>query len=200
MTTRPLQPRAARTRRLILESAAKAVDIHGPEASLGQMCESAQVSRGALNHHFPLRQDVLDCIRATAEAEMAELAKGLIRHPGPLAEAADELATALRTKLRSDVTVRAGTRLLLADRDTARALIRRTQRILRRRALSESRRGLLRRRTPPRATAALLTCVLVGLEAVDRLDAQWWEDGCSEGMWQLLTAVMVTEQAYSDGA
>ncbi|MEV0374197.1 TetR/AcrR family transcriptional regulator [Streptomyces sp. NPDC050636] len=191
--TKPLQPRAARTRQLIIGSAATAVDLYGPEASLGQMCEAAGISRGALNHHFALRQDVLASIRSAAETELALLGRQLLRHPGPLAEAVDELATALRGKLRSDTAIRAGTQLLLSDRTTARALIRRTQRILRRRAVVESRRGRLRRRTPPRATAALFTCVLVGLEAVDRLDTEWWDDGCAEGMWQLLMAVTVAD-------
>ncbi|MFI7386430.1 TetR family transcriptional regulator [Streptomyces sp. NPDC049813] len=105
------QVRATKTRAILLEAAAHHFDHAGYNStSLAQVCDTAQMSVGAITFHFASKADLADAVeregreRAATVLKAAESANALVR-------AVTELVVAFADLLEQDVMVRAALRL-----------------------------------------------------------------------------------------
>lgn len=106
------QERAERTRRALINGAAKAIDLYGYEgASLAVICSTAGVTKGALMYHFPAKDDLVRAVRTEARQVIVGTL-GAVPHRGirPL-QAAVDMTHAVAGRLGHDPVVRAGARL-----------------------------------------------------------------------------------------
>ncbi|WP_328304580.1 TetR/AcrR family transcriptional regulator (plasmid) [Streptomyces sp. NBC_00435] len=106
------QERAERTRRSLINGAAKAIDLYGYEgASLAVICAAAGVTKGALMYHFPAKDDLVRAVRTEARKAI-DRALGAVPRAGvrPL-QAAVDMTHAVAGRLGHDPVVRAGARL-----------------------------------------------------------------------------------------
>ncbi|WP_405783741.1 TetR family transcriptional regulator [Streptomyces sp. NBC_00859] len=104
------QERSTRTRATLIAAAGQRFDDAGyPSTSLAQVCETAQMSVGAITFHFANKADLADAVedegRARATAVLASAGTA-----APL-KAVVDLTVAFAELLESDVMVRAALRL-----------------------------------------------------------------------------------------
>ena len=58
-TPRPMRADAVRNRAKVLDAAASVFEVHGPDASLEEIAQRAEVGIGTLYRHFPDRQSLM---------------------------------------------------------------------------------------------------------------------------------------------
>ncbi|MER5633890.1 TetR/AcrR family transcriptional regulator [Streptomyces nitrosporeus] len=106
------QERASRTRRALLEAAAKEFDRHGyAGSSLAQIARSADISLGALTFHFPSKRALAESVRERGNEATLALVDRLNGHEGSPVQYVSRLTLALAALLEEDAAVRAAARL-----------------------------------------------------------------------------------------
>ncbi|MFI6055348.1 TetR family transcriptional regulator [Streptomyces violascens] len=106
------QGRAARTRAVLVEAAAKHFDLEGYErTSLAKVCATAGISLGALTFHFPTKGELADAVmdegRALTQAALLDVSA----RPGPALHKVVELTLELTRLLEAQTPVRCAVRL-----------------------------------------------------------------------------------------
>ncbi|MEU8761300.1 ScbR family autoregulator-binding transcription factor [Streptomyces sp. NPDC048659] len=104
-----MQDRAAKTRRLLIRSAAEVFDRGGfAGSSIGQICALAGVSQGALHFHFRNKQALGEAVQSAA-VEILLCVTGQVPswHPAPLQLLVDT-SHALARRVAGDLVLRAG--------------------------------------------------------------------------------------------
>jgi AcrR family transcriptional regulator len=111
-----MQDRAARTRRLVLEAAAREFDSSGYRgSSLSRITRAAGTSVGALTFHFPSKQELAGAVRAQGYAATSAAVAQVSARQEPALRAVASLGVALTELLEEDVVVRAAARLSRED-------------------------------------------------------------------------------------
>lgn len=106
------QERAERTRRALINGAARAIDLYGYEgASLAVICAAAGVTKGALMYHFPAKDDLVRAVRTEALRTTAKALDAIPRAGVRPLQAAVDMTHAVAGRLGHDPVVRAGARL-----------------------------------------------------------------------------------------
>ena len=78
------QERAIRTRRAIVEAAGAVFDEHGyASTTIAMVLERAQVTKGALYHHFSGKDDLFRAVYEQVELEVAERVAAVFMAPDP---------------------------------------------------------------------------------------------------------------------
>ncbi|MFF9839862.1 ScbR family autoregulator-binding transcription factor [Streptomyces sp. NPDC013740] len=104
-----MQDRAAKTRRLLIRSAAEVFDRGGFAGSpIGRICALAEVSQGALHFHFRNKQALGEAVQAAAvEILLCVTGPVPVWHPAPLQLLVDT-SHALAERVGGDLVLRAG--------------------------------------------------------------------------------------------
>ncbi|MFZ3475570.1 TetR family transcriptional regulator [Streptomyces sp. 4.24] len=106
------QERAERTRRALINGAAKAIDLYGYEgASLAVICTTAGVTKGALMYHFPAKDDLVRAVRSEARQTTAAALDSVPRTGVRPLQAAVDMTHVVAGRLGHDPVARAGARL-----------------------------------------------------------------------------------------
>ncbi|MBT2447924.1 TetR/AcrR family transcriptional regulator [Streptomyces sp. ISL-43] len=106
------QERAERTRRALINGAAKAIDLYGYEgASLAVICTAAGVTKGALMYHFPAKDDLVRAVRSEARQTTAAALDSVPRAGVRPLQAAVDMTHVVAGRLGHDPVARAGARL-----------------------------------------------------------------------------------------
>ncbi|WP_034092062.1 TetR/AcrR family transcriptional regulator [Streptacidiphilus albus] len=161
--------RAERTRAELVRAAARQFDRDGFEgASLLRISGEAQTSLGALTFHFASKAGLADEVQAQARAVVRALVAGVCaRGAGPL-ESARLLTVGLAGLLERDERVRGAARLLRERAGQGPAWAAEWLAALRVQLELAALAGRLAARAGPGEVAALVQCLMVGVEAAVR--------------------------------
>lgn len=108
------QARALETRRHIVESAAAVFDSEGfAGASLGQIVDQADTTRGALHFHFPTKDVLAIAVVNEHNNRMTAVVEDAARSDASALEQIVLISKATSHMIDKDSVVRAGTRLLM---------------------------------------------------------------------------------------
>ncbi|WP_326698460.1 TetR family transcriptional regulator [Streptomyces sp. NBC_01754] len=182
------QDRAVRTRQELIRSAATAFDRHGYAlSSLTEISRGAGVSNGALHFHFSSKL----ALGAAVEASAAQVLEGVVALPGR--EAPDplphlvETSHALARRLADDVVLRAGFGLAADATWMEDVTLWRTWRGWVHATLARARReGSLSPDVPIEDAVSAVTAVVVGAQALGRVDVEWSPQYALAQFWNLM--------------
>lgn len=193
------QERAERTRRALINGAAKAIDLYGCEgASLAVICTAAGVTKGALMYHFPAKDDLIRAVRTEARQVITGVL-GAVPNAGirPLQTAVD-MTHAVAGRLGHDPVVRAGARLTREFVHYPDGSVSWSD------AVREELAGALIGAPDPRGTAARLVYSLVGMDVCLRGEERRPGRSCGPlrghltRLWQLiLPGILAAPQAVA---
>ncbi|GAA4800599.1 ScbR family autoregulator-binding transcription factor [Streptomyces ziwulingensis] len=172
----PTQDRAIRTRRTILEAAARVFESRGYRAAtISEILAAAGVTKGALYFHFESKEALALGVRGEQDRKLTVPARAV-----KVQEFVDAMALHAHL-LRTDPMVRAGARLTLDQRaedpDRAAVFLRRQQageRLLR---LAE-RQGELLPHVDPAGTARVATGAFAGVQAMSEATTGYQDLPC----------------------
>lgn len=187
----PTQHRAIQSRQALIRSAAETFLEKGvPAAGMVEISRRARLSKGALYFHFSSKDELTLAVRDEALAALQQIEDRLTASPLPLALAVRDFATRLFARVESDVVLRAGLRLRpeTAPGLDITALERRWYALFLDKAMTTGGAGAVRSDSEPRASAQLLTSVVVGLLHLGCEDPVWWDEAAMADLWSLLPA------------
>ncbi|MFL6000619.1 MAG: ScbR family autoregulator-binding transcription factor [Streptomyces sp.] len=194
------QERAARTRQLLIRSAAEAFEQHGfTGARLADISSSAGVTAGALHFHFANK----DALASTVEAKAADTLRGAarsVRQPGANAlQLLTGASHALADRLRHDVVARAGFRLSCGNDPRRPGLDLRGEWFeCIRHLLSEADdHNLLADGVSRQDAIASIAAATTGFEVLGRTDPTWLSPASLSGFWRLVLPRLATAEAFA---
>ncbi|GAA1014452.1 MULTISPECIES: ScbR family autoregulator-binding transcription factor [Streptomyces] len=169
-----MQDRAARTRRHLIRSAAEVFDRGGfAGSSIGQICDRARASHGALHFHFGNKQALGRAVESTA-AEILLCITGRVpdQHPQPLQLLVDTSYT-LAEHVVCDPVLRAGFRLAHdASWHSGVSLWQHWQDWVRGLLVLARRQGSLAPGVDLEDAVFAITAMMAGLESLERVPAR----------------------------
>ncbi|MEU5711657.1 MULTISPECIES: helix-turn-helix domain-containing protein [Streptomyces] len=184
-----MREKAARTRSLLISSAAAVFDQEGYErAKLATIAADVGVSRGALYFHFPSKEALAEAVEDAAAERFAQVTAGSAAAGGQqLTDSVQSLAELYRT----DVTFRAGV-LLGCDRDRKSTvnLIQQWELYVRDAVLATEKGNPFARAGSARSAARAIVAVTVGLAFLYRWNDQWLTETTVRDVWNLLPAAI----------
>lgn len=190
-----MQDRAAKTRRLLIRSAAEVFDQSGFAGSpIGQICALAEVSQGALHFHFRNKQALGEAVQAAA-AEILRCVTGQVPawHPAPLQLLVDT-SHELARRVAGDLVLRAGFGLSHDPgwpggaspwqhwRDWVRGVLHLAR-----------RQGVLAPAVDIDDAVAAITAVMVGVEGLERDPARTRPAPSPTPFWRLVLPQLAAE-------
>ncbi|MFB7246744.1 TetR/AcrR family transcriptional regulator [Streptomyces populi] len=187
-----IQERAARTRGRLVLAAAQEIDRVGYEgARLSRICQSADVSMGALTFHFPSKGALADAVQEQGWGMARSLVDKVLASTEPGLQAVIELTVGLAALLERDVVARAAARLG-GERQAGSAPWFRAWLPVVEELLERARKdGGLRSGEKPEAVTAMVTYLLAGAESQIRSGRQAASGGTTsvadqlEEIWRL---------------
>ncbi|MCD0484543.1 TetR/AcrR family transcriptional regulator [Streptacidiphilus sp. ASG 303] len=191
----PRQERAERTRELVVRAAAVCFDTTGFAAtSLGDIVETAKVSKGALYFHFSSKEKLAEAVAAQSGADWRGIVRAARTSGGPVLQGLIDMTHCLADRFRHDVVFRAGLQLCDARRPgegphpspypswgRAVALL----------LARSARRGELLPGLDLEQAARMLTATTAGIEMLSRQDREWLAAPVVAGMWDALLPALV---------
>ncbi|MDX2934619.1 ScbR family autoregulator-binding transcription factor [Streptomyces ipomoeae] len=195
----PRQERAERTHEVIVRAAAVCFDTTGFTAtSLGDIAETAKVSKGALYFHFSSKEKLAEAVAARSGADWRGILRAARAPDGPMLQMLIDMTHGLAHRIRHDVVFRAGLRLCDDRRpgedpypSPYQSWRRATAHLLAR----ADRRGELLPGLDLGHAVRLLTATAAGVEMLSRQDRGWLTTKTVAGVWSaLLPALVPAEQ------
>ncbi|MCX4857261.1 TetR family transcriptional regulator [Streptomyces canus] len=194
------QERAARTRQLLIRSAAEAFERHGfTRARLADISSSAGVTTGALHFHFANKAALASTVEATAAAILRCAARS-VRHPGANAlQLLTGASQALADRLRHDVVARAGFRLSCGDDPHRPGLDLRGEwfECIHRLLTEAEDHHLLAEGVSRQDAIASIAAATTGFEVLGRTDPTWLSPASLSRFWRLVLPLLATAEALA---
>ncbi|MFI5724528.1 TetR family transcriptional regulator [Streptomyces cyaneofuscatus] len=175
-----MEKQPERTRQVLVDAAASLIAAGGPaDAGLVNICRVAEVSRGALYHHFPSVAQLVGEVYWQARDRVDALACEAFQ--GERAGAPERFSVGLGMMLEADELVRAG---MQVGPDGANGTARLREEVLA--GLRERIVAGAPEDVDMRDIADLAVVVTAGLVSLGHTDARWWDSGAAERIWALV--------------
>lgn len=187
------QERAARTRGLLIASAAKSFYEQGyPRTNLNAVSARIGVSSGALYFHFENKAALALAVEAEACRALRAVARRARRRDCALQSLVDT-THALAELLRTSTVAKAGFQLGSDDFEGVRQDLRREWQGCVRRLLNEAaQERTLGPELPRQVIASSIVAATVGFELLGRGDLRWLSRESITGFWQLHLPCLAT--------
>jgi AcrR family transcriptional regulator len=194
------QERAARTRQLLIRSAAETFERHGfTRARLADISSSAGVTTGALHFHFANKDALASTVEATAAATLRRAAHGVRRPEANALQRLTGASHALADRLRHDVVARAGFRLSCGDGSHRPGLDLRGEwfECIRHLLTEADHEHLLAEGVSRQDAAAAIAAATTGFEVLGRTDPSWLSPASLSRFWHLILPRLATAEALA---
>ena len=194
-----MQARAKQTRQAIITAAADAFVKHGfTGASLGEIAEQAQVTKGALYFHFPSKAALASALIELQREANAELEESIRAYQGNHLALLVELTRGLVRRLVDDPTLRAAMRLAVERGEVEDAVISATyapwERLVADVVGIAQARGEIAGQVDPARFARFLVAAFTGLQTVSLVESGLDDlDDRVEDMWLLLRPTLTPD-------
>lgn len=194
------QERAARTRQLLIRSAAEAFERHGfTRARLADISSSAGVTTGALHFHFANKDALASTVETTAAAVLRRAAGSAGQPEANALQRLIEASHALADRLHHDVVARAGFRLSCGEGPRHPGLDLRSEwfECIRRLLTEADDDNLLAEGVSRQDAATSIAAATTGFEVLGRTDPSWLSPASLSRFWRLVLPRLATAEALA---